>query len=108
MWWDHQNLDKPREDKAGERWHFRVWHDVVDETHVVRIFFWNDDRSTTGVVPFLPGARTHVRAIRAFLEKLLAHPELRSKHQRELRFPLERHYSRYEDLAEANENVEME
>lgn len=98
MWWDHQNLDKPRTDKSGARWNFRVWHDVFTAGRVVsvaRVFFWDDRRDVTGVVLLGPDSNQHVRDIHNLIEKLVASKELRTTHIRDLRFPLERHYADY-------------
>jgi hypothetical protein len=102
MWWNHQNLDADRLDKAGIRWHFRVWHDVVDGTHVERIFFWDDARDSTGVVHISPGI--HVKRLHAMIEKLVADPVLRQRYSRDLQFPLERHYSQYEPFPPFDSN----
>jgi hypothetical protein len=98
MWWDNQNLDKPRRDKSGKRWNFRVWHEVWTEDRVLsaeRVFFWDEKRDFCGVVLLLPGKAVHVRDLHTLIEKLVADPGLRAKHKRDLRFPLERHYSEY-------------
>ena len=95
MWWDHQNLDKPRRDNNGVRWNVRVWHDVVENKHVARVFFWNDERAVCGVRIFGPNERTHVKVLHAFIEKLISSSDVRQKYSRDLRFPLERHYSVY-------------
>lgn len=42
-----------------------------------------------------PGARTDVSALHSLIEKLAADRGFRASHVRELRFPLERHYSEY-------------
>ena len=101
MWWNHQNLNAARRDKAGVRWNFMVWHDVVDGVHKERIFFWNEDRDSTGVVEFSPGI--HVKQLHAVIDKLVADPQLRELHSRELLFPIERHYSNYEPF---QQNIE--
>lgn len=95
MWWDEQNLAEPRRGRNGTIWHFLVWHDVVSLKHVARVFFWDDRRTTTGVVVLPPSARTDVSALRGLIQKLAADPQLRARHLRELRFPLQRHYSDY-------------
>ena len=97
MWLDSQNLNQLRTDKSGEKWNFRVWHDVFTARrpeHVARIFFWNDKRDSTGVVLLGPEANTHVRDLR-MIEKLVADPGLRKRHERAVRFPLERCYADY-------------
>jgi hypothetical protein len=91
MWWDHQNLNKPRRDKTGKRWNFRVWHDSGAQ----RIFFWDDPREICGAVLLSPGRSVHVSRIHRLIDKLVADENLREQHRRELRFPLERHYSEY-------------
>jgi hypothetical protein len=100
MWWDHQNLDAARRDKAGTRWSFRVWHDVVYGVHTERIFFWNDERDATGVIEFRPGV--HVKRLHQVIEKLVSDPKLRESNARVLKFPIERHYSAYEPLSESS------
>jgi hypothetical protein len=98
MWWNHQNLNSPRRDKAGTRWHFRVWHDIVDGHHRERVFFWDDDKKQTGVV--LLGDSLHVTRLHALIDKLVADPAIRQVHRRDLKFPVERHYARYEPFPE--------
>jgi len=100
MWWDAQNLNKARVDRSGKQWHFSVWHDVVDLEHVARVFFWNDARDVTGVFIFPRSARTGVSAIRNVIQKLTSDPAFRLEHKRDLRFPLERHYSTYPSFPE--------
>jgi hypothetical protein len=98
MWWDYQNLDKPRTDKRGTRRNFRVWHDVftiVRAVGVARVFFWDDRREKTGLVLLGPETNQHVRDLHNIIEKLVASKELRAAHSRELRFPLERYYADY-------------
>jgi hypothetical protein len=92
MWWDDQNLGKPRVDRGGKKWNFRVWHEVVDRKHVARVFFWDDAKESTGVMVLPEGARTDVAALHSVIQKLASDPHLRVTHQCELRFPLEHHY----------------
>jgi hypothetical protein len=98
MWWDHQNLNKPRRDKQGTRWNFRVWHDVVNNRHVERIFFWDDAKESCGVV--MPKESIHVSKLRQLIEKLVSDPLFRKQYEREISFPLERHYSDYGSFPE--------
>jgi hypothetical protein len=78
MWIDQKNLNMPREDRSGKRWHFRAWYDV-----------WTDDR--------VRSAAHHVTNLnlRKLIQKLIIDSSLRAKYRRELLFPLERHYSSY-------------
>jgi hypothetical protein len=106
MWWDYQNLDAPRTDKSGKKWNFRVWHEVFTSRRTVsvaRIFFWDERRSSTGVVLLGPDVNHHVRDLHALIQKLVASEELRSAHRRELRFPLERFYAEYGVFPEEQE-----
>jgi hypothetical protein len=106
MWWDHQNFGRVRKDKKGTKWNFRVWHDMVNGKRVARVFFWNDKRDSSGIVLFPPGARTNFSALHSLIEKLVADPKLRAKHQRKVRFPLERYYSEYGALPEESKASE--
>ena len=92
--------------KKGTKWNFRVWHDTVNRKRVARVFFWNDERDSSGIVLFPPGARTNFSALHSLIEKLVADPKIRAKHQRELRFPIERYYSVYGALPEESETPE--
>lgn len=103
MWWDNQNLGLPHVDATGKRWNFRVWHEVVDQKHVARVFFWDDAKESTGVLILPDAARTDVTALRSVIQKLVSDPTLRTKHLRELRFPLERHYARFGAFPEESE-----
>jgi hypothetical protein len=72
---EQQNLNKPRKDKTGKRWNFRVWHDVCPRVgHVERVFFWDDKREFCGVVIVSPGI--HVSRLHALIQNLLADPVL--------------------------------
>lgn len=90
--------EKPRQGKNGETWNFTYWHSVwtSDRTKSAqRLFFWNRDKSECGVVVLPPGKTVHYSRIRSLIEKLVADSKLRSKYQREIQFPLERHYPGY-------------
>jgi len=76
---------------------------MVNRKRIVRVFFWNDERDSSGIVLFPPGARTNFSALHNLIDKLAADPKLRAKHQRKLRFPLERYYSEYGALPEESE-----
>jgi len=111
MWWDSQNLNQTRKSKSGEKLYFRVWHDVFTlqrTLSVTRIFFWNEKRTQQGVVLLGPDANQHVRDIHALIEKLVADPQLRAKHERALRFPIERHYADYGAFPEEKEILERQ
>jgi hypothetical protein len=103
LWWEHQKLDKVRTDKTGTKWHVRIWRDSRKGKHVARVFFWNDERDSIGVVLLPPERRTDVSALRSVIEKLAADPKLRAKHRRKLQFPLERYYSQYGAFREESE-----
>ena len=103
MWKDEQ----PRKDSSGRRWNFRIWHDVWTDDKVVsaqRVFFWDDSKSHCGVVLFPVGSTAHFSRLRKLIEKLVADAALRQHYRRDLRFPLERHYSDYGAFPEEKSN----
>jgi hypothetical protein len=104
MWWDRQNLHKPRRDTRGKRWHFRVWHDVVPNGHAERVFFWDDSKEECGVVLLVAGKSVHVSKLHQLIDKLVSDRNFRERHRRDLSFPLERHYSEYGAFPEENSN----
>jgi hypothetical protein len=64
MWWRGQNLEKPVHDGAGRSWHFRVWSGFKGDQMVQRIYFWNTDRSHTGLFEVVGDQTVHVRKIK--------------------------------------------
>lgn len=104
MWLSGQNLDKPRRDKQGTRWHFRVWHDGGPAGFYARVFYWNDARDYCGVRVFLRDEVSHVCVIHAFIDKLVASADLRAKYRRALDFPLEGHYTEFGAFPEETPN----
>ena len=93
MWWTGQNLDGPIYDKGGNPWYFRVWHDILDGNEYQKIFFWNEDRSQTGVLELTNDQVLHVRKIKQRMAKLAKDPTYRSRFLKPLEFPIERFYS---------------
>jgi hypothetical protein len=111
MWWDNQNLNKPRTDKSGTKWNFRVWHDVLTLQrlqHVAGVFFWDEKQDSAGVVLLGPEANTHVRVLHNVIEKLLADSKFRAKHLRRLQFPLDRHHADYGVFPEESQILEKQ
>lgn len=104
MWKDEQR----RKDATGKRWNFRIWHDVWTEGKVQsaeRLFFWDDRKEHCGVVLFPAGSAVHFSRLKTLIENLVANATLRKQHERELRFPLERHYSSYGSFPEERVNT---
>jgi hypothetical protein len=98
MWWNSQNLNSPRTDRSGRIWHFRVWRDHVSGVLVQRIFFWDDERTTTGLVELTADAALNVSRLKQLIDTIVASPEYRRTYQRPLEFPVERKYRFYEPL----------
>jgi hypothetical protein len=92
VWWNGQNLDMPITAPDGERWHFRIWHGQEDGVYTQRLFFWNDERTETGLVELRAGETLHTSRIKSRLAKLATDPDYRRQFLRPLRFPLERHW----------------
>ncbi len=92
MWWNGQNIDKPLPGKNGELWHFRVWHGEEDGDNLLRLFFWNDSRSETGLVELRGDQRLHITQIKSRFTKIATDDEYREQFLRPLKFPLERYW----------------
>ena len=92
------NEERPRQGKSGERRRFTYWHSVgfgEGLKSAQRLFFWNQDKSECGVVILPPDKTMRYARIKSLIEKLAADQELRRKYQRDIEFPLERHYFEY-------------
>ena len=92
MWWKTQNLERPRKDPKGNIWHFRVWHDSINDVYIQRIFFWNDEKTETGIMELSADKVLHISKIKQRMVKILADPEYRKQFYKELYFPIEKHY----------------
>jgi hypothetical protein len=95
--------ERPRRDKSGNRWNFCYWYAGAlsdPKSRAARLFFWDDQKSSCGVVLFPPDATKPYSRIKSLIEKLVADANLRRRHQRELQFPLEAHYSGYPAFSE--------
>lgn len=93
MWWKSQNLDKPIEGLGGSLWHFRVWHNVVDGTHIERVYFWDEPREITGCAEFAADQSLHVTKLKQRIRKIVTNAAYRERFLLKLRFPVERYYS---------------
>ena len=106
MWHDQ----RPRKDTHGRRRNFRLWADTWTDAktkNVVmaeRLFFWNDTKSQCGLVLFPVGSAVHFSRLKQMEERLVSDSALRKHYQRDLRFPLERHYSQYGVFPEEKPN----
>ena len=92
IWWTGQNLDQPVVGPDGTRWRFLVGHDFSGGEYVQRMFFWDDGRVTTGLVEWRGSQTLHIRRIKDRMRRVAADGEYRSRFQRPLRFPVERHW----------------
>jgi len=92
MWWRSQNLEKPIPNAAGGKWHFRVWHDFVAGTYLQRVYFWNDERTETGVAEFTGNCTLNVTRLKQRIAKLAKDQRFRAHFYRPLSFPVERHH----------------
>jgi hypothetical protein len=92
MWLKGQNFEKPRKDKRGRIWHFRIWHDWIDGTRIQRIFFWDTAKAETGMVEFAGDAVLNVTRLKQQLSRLVADADYRQPFQSPLKIPVERHY----------------
>jgi hypothetical protein len=101
MWWRGQNLDMPRRVATGQVRHVRVWHDFVGGTYHQRIYYWNEERTESGIVPFDRDGTLHVRQLRQRIQRLLSDPAYRGRYSRPLSFPVEQHYGTAELLPDA-------
>ena len=101
MFWEEE---QPRKDSKGKRWHFQIWMGYWMEggklVSAQRLFFWNDDKSHCGVILVEPAKVIHASRLRNRINRLVSDPEFRRKHERELRFPLERYYRGYGSFPE--------
>jgi hypothetical protein len=92
IWWIGQNLDQPIVGPDGTTWHFLVGHASDGGEYVQRVFFWDENRTTTGLAEWRGSQTLHVRRIKDRLRRIANDEEYRSRFLRQLRFPVERHW----------------
>ena len=92
MWITGQNLERSRKDKKGNIWQFRVWSDTNGNREFQRIFFWNADKTETGMVEFADDQVLNMKRLKQQIAKLVNDPDYRQRFRASLEFPLERHY----------------
>jgi len=95
MWWTKQNLATEIKDKNGNDWIFRVWHDHVDNIYIQRIFFWNKNKTQSGVIELKNDQTLHVSRLKNIIIKIAKDDNYRNRFLRELKFPIEEIYSNY-------------
>ena len=91
-WVNNQDSDKPIFSKAGMKWHFKTWMGNTDNIAYERIFYWNEDKSESGLIELKDSDTLHVSSVKQKIIKLINNQELRSKYRCELRFPIHKHY----------------
>lgn len=91
MWLNIQNLGMSRKDKSGNTWHFRYWEDSRNDQRTQRIFFWNTDKTETGMLELFSPHLNRDR-VKQTIAKIVSSPDYRQQYQKSLLFPLERHY----------------
>ena len=92
MWWNDKQLNQPQKAKDGSLWHFRVWHDHISGTYTQRIFFWDDECQSTGLIEFSDDQTIPKSKLRQRINKIMRNSEYRQKFLQELKFPVERNY----------------
>src|SRR6185312_3253071 len=98
--WTHE---RARQGKDGVRLNFCYCYNGASsdpKSKAQRLFFWNEDKTFTGVVLFPPGKAVPYSRMKSLMEKLTADAKLRQLHQRALEFPLENHYSLWPSFPE--------
>ena len=101
MW--NVSAEKSRKDKYGSTWNFSYWYSgalAAPELKAQRLFFWNDDRNDCGVILFIRGKTLPYARVRNLISELVAKRTVRQQYQRDLVFPLERHYKEYGSFPE--------
>lgn len=72
-----------------------------------RLFFWDDDRTETGVLIWVGSATRRYTEITKIAEKLAREPDFRRFNLRDLRFPLDRYYAGLGSFPEETEVAEL-
>jgi hypothetical protein len=83
--------EKQRQDKSGKHWNFQ--YQYFGKPYGQRLFFWDDALSETGVLLFSAENPRTYKQIENLIVKLVADPEFRKLHRRELQVPMDRFYS---------------
>ncbi len=74
----------------GTKWHFRVWVDFVRGDQIQRIYFWDDERSQTGMVELREPDTLNNQKIKQLRSKLANDSTYRKRFIQPITFPLRR------------------
>lgn len=92
MWLTNQNLDKPVKGKDGKVWHFLIWAGSIEGNYMNRIFFWDTDKKTTGIIELKENEIGHIKKLKDRMKKLANDAAYRSRFLCDIKFPIEKQY----------------
>jgi hypothetical protein len=92
MWLRGQNLEKPVFGTAQRKWYFQIWSGDLDGLYVQRVFFWDEEKSHTGLIEFREPNTLHIRKIKQQLAKIAKDATYRKRFALPLKFPLQRYW----------------
>jgi hypothetical protein len=99
---------RSKQDKQGKKWNFSYWHTgIFTPIRAQRLFFWDDDRTETGVLTWVGPATRRYTEIAKIAEKLAREPNFRRLNLRDLRFPLDRYYGEFGSFADETQGAEL-
>ena len=89
-----QHLEGPVRGPDGVEWHFSVWQGSFEGIGVLKLFFWNDDRTETGALVWRHPDIIGVPKIRDRQRKLATDRAYRARFHCRLDFPIDRYAHR--------------
>jgi hypothetical protein len=76
---------------GGLQLHFSVWQGALHGTGTIRMFFWSDDLTETGLLEWRMPGLIGTEKLRDRQRKLATDAAFRARHRCGLLFPIERH-----------------
>jgi hypothetical protein len=89
MWIVQPGLRESIKDKYGKVWHFAHWSDVKEGVDIQRLFFWDTEKESTGLVELKGDKIIHYSKWKDRALKIVNDKEYRAKFIKPLKFPLD-------------------
>jgi hypothetical protein len=89
MWITQPGLRESIKDKHGKVWYFAHWTDFKENVYIQRLYFWDIEKETTGLIEVKGDQIIHYSKWKDRVLKLANDKEYRDKFIRPLKFPID-------------------
>ena len=92
MWIKQAGLRDYIKDKNGITWFFKYWSDITGTAYKQRIYFWDENHKTAGLMEFMGDQTINWKRVKDRVIKLANEKSYREQFRCPLKFPVEKNY----------------